>query len=69
MLLVVEKVAATIGWTVVGVVLLYAGVRLFDLLDPIDYRAEIRQGNVAAGMIVATVIAAIAAIVIAVIIT
>lgn len=64
-----QKVAETIGWTTVGIVLLYGGIRLFDLLDPIDYREEIRKGNPAAGIIVAAVIAAITAIVVTVIIS
>jgi uncharacterized membrane protein YjfL (UPF0719 family) len=53
----------TVGWTVVGVILIYAGVALFDRLSPIDYRAEIRRGNVAAGVVLAAVILAIAAVV------
>lgn len=68
MLLVLETVAATVGWTFVGVLLLYSGIRLFDLIDPIDYRAEVRHGNVAAGIILAALILAIASIIIAVIV-
>lgn len=68
-MLILQLVAETIGWTFVGVILLYGGVRLFDLLDPIDYREEIRKGNVAAGVIVASIIVAIAAIIISVILT
>lgn len=68
-MLILQLVAETIGWAFVGVILLYGGVRLFDLLDPIDYREEIRKGNIAAGLIVAALIAAIAAIVVAVILT
>jgi uncharacterized membrane protein YjfL (UPF0719 family) len=68
-LLILQLVAETIGWAFVGVILLYGGVRLFDLLDPIDYREEIRKGNIAAGIIVAALMVAIAAIVVAVILT
>ncbi|MDX2217303.1 MAG: DUF350 domain-containing protein [Oculatellaceae cyanobacterium bins.114] len=68
-MIILQLVAETAGWAFVGVILLYGGVRLFDLLDPIDYREEIRKGNVAAGVIVGAVIAAIAAIIIAVILT
>jgi uncharacterized membrane protein YjfL (UPF0719 family) len=68
-LVILQLVAETVGWTFVGVILLYGGVRLFDLLDPIDYREEIRKGNIAAGIIVAAIMTAIAAIVIAVILT
>lgn len=60
---------ATVGWTLLGVLLLYGGVRLYDALDPIDYQAEIRKGNMAAGIIVAAIIAAITAIVISVILS
>ena len=65
----VERIAASIGWTVLGVVLFYGGVRLYDLLDPIDYRAEIKRGNVAAGITLAAVTLGLAAIVIAAIVT
>lgn len=64
-----QKIAETIGWSLVGIVLLYGSIRLFDLLDPIDYRDEIRKGNVAAGMIVAAVVVAIAAIIITILLT
>jgi uncharacterized membrane protein YjfL (UPF0719 family) len=66
---VLEAVGASIGWAVLGIVLLYAGVRLFDLIDPIDYREEVKRGNIAAGLTVAAVIVALAAIVTAVIVT
>ncbi|MBD2103634.1 DUF350 domain-containing protein [Leptolyngbya sp. FACHB-261] len=64
-----QKVSETIGWTVIGILLLYGGVRLFDLIDPIDYREEIRKGNLAAGIIMAALITGLAAIVIAVILS
>jgi len=66
---VVERVLATIGWSLLGVILLYLCVRLFDRLDPIDYRNEVLKGNVAAGIIVSALIAAMAAIIISVIVT
>ncbi|MCP9927510.1 DUF350 domain-containing protein [Cyanobium sp. CH-040] len=59
----------TIGWTVVGVLLIYGGTWLFDLLAPIDYRSEIRRGNVAAGLVVAAVILGVAAVVVSVLLT
>jgi len=59
----------TVGWTVFGVMLIYAGARLFDRLAPIDYRAEIRKGNLAAGVVMAAVILAIASVVVVVIAT
>ena len=59
----VQDVAVTIGWTFLGVMLFYAGIRLFDRLDPIDYQAEIRQGNVAASVILAALILGLAVII------
>jgi uncharacterized membrane protein YjfL (UPF0719 family) len=64
---IVQDAIATVGWTFLAVLLFYGGLRLFDFIDPIDYQAEIRRGNVAAGMLLAAVILAIAAIIIAVI--
>jgi len=58
------RVAASIGWTLISVLLFYGGQRLYDLLDPIDYREEVRKGNVAAGIQLAAVTIALAAIVI-----
>ena len=66
---IVQAVVASVGWTFLAVVLLYAGFRLFDLLDPIDYQHEIRNGNIAAGIIVASIILSLAAIVVTVILT
>jgi uncharacterized membrane protein YjfL (UPF0719 family) len=59
----------TVGWTVVGVILIYAGLLLFDKLSPIDYRTEIRKGNVAAGVVLGAVILAIAAVVVGILTT
>nr|WP_242043413.1 DUF350 domain-containing protein [Leptolyngbya sp. FACHB-671] len=53
----------------IGVLLLYAAIRLFDAVDPINYQTEIRQGNIAAGVVVAALIIATAAIIISVIVT
>lgn len=63
------RVAASAGWTIVGVLLFYGGARLYDIIDPIDYREEIKRGNVAAGITLAAVTLAIAAIVIVAIVT
>ncbi|MCP9826953.1 MULTISPECIES: DUF350 domain-containing protein [unclassified Synechococcus] len=56
----------TVGWTFFGVILIYGGLLLFDRLSPIDYRSEIRKGNIAAGVVLGAVILAIAAVVVAV---
>lgn len=63
------KLAETTGWAVFAVVIFYGCLRLFDTLDPIDYRAEIRDGNLAAGVIMAAMVIAIAAIIIAVLLS
>lgn len=61
------RVLESIGWTFLGVVLLYLGLRLYDILDPIDHRAEIRKGNMASGILQSAIVIALAAIIIAVI--
>ena len=68
-MLLLQKIAETFGWTVVGVLLFYGGVRLYDFLDPIDYREEVKRGNVAAGILISAIIIALAAIVITVLVT
>lgn len=62
-------VLTTIFWGFFGIVLLYFGVRLFDKLDPIDYRSQVERGNLAAGVIVSSIILSLAAIIVSVIIT
>ena len=63
------RVLETAGWTLLGVVLFYLGLRLYDWLDPIDHRAEIRKGNLASGVLQAAIVLALAAIIIAVILS
>lgn len=63
------RVLETVGWTLLGVVLFYLGLRLYDWLDPIDHRAEIRKGNLASGVLQAAIVLALAAIIIAVILS
>ena len=67
--LMVLRVGATIGWTAVGIVVLYVATRVYDMLDPIDYQAEIKAGNVAAAIKLAAVTIGLAAIVVAAIVT
>lgn len=69
MLAVLQTVGATFGWTVIGVVLLYGGIRLYDFLDPIDYRTEIRKGNIAAGIKLAALVLGLTAIIVTVLLT
>lgn len=63
------RVLATIGWTLVGVLVFYAGARIYDMLDPIDYLTEIKRGNIAAAIKLAAVTLGLAAIVVAAIVT
>ena len=63
------QLALTFGWAFVGAMLILAGTWLFDRLTPIDYRAEIRKGNVAAGLVVASVVLSITAVVVSVVLT
>jgi len=65
----VVRVVAALGWTIAGVLIFYVGARLYDLLDPIDYRAEIQRGNMAAAIKLAGVTLGLAAIVVAAIVT
>ncbi len=48
-----NSVLATIVWVIVGTVLLYLSLRLFDRLDPVDFKGEVQRGNVAAGIVLA----------------
>ena len=63
------KIGETIGWTALGVCLLYFGITLYDKLDPIDYSAEIRKGNLAAGMKVSAIILGLTAIILTVLVS
>ena len=63
------KLAETVSWSIAGVVILFACLWLFDRLDPTDFQQEIRNGNVAAGVILGAIILAIAAIIVAVIVS
>jgi uncharacterized membrane protein YjfL (UPF0719 family) len=51
-------------WTIVGVVSFYLGSWLFDWLDPIDYKVQIENGNIAAAIKLSAVLLGIAAIII-----
>lgn len=62
------RVLATVGWAILGVALLYAGVRLYDFVDPINYQQEIKNGNMAAALIISALILSLAAIIVSVIV-
>ena len=63
------RVLACVGWTFIGVIIFYFGSLFFDRLDPIDYKAVIEKGNIAAAIKLASAMLAIAAIVVAAIVT
>ena len=65
----VTQVMLTIGWSFISVLLILGATWLFDRLTPIDYRGEIRKGNVAAGLVVSAVILSITAVVVTVVLT
>ena len=65
----VTQILLTIGWSFISVLLILGGTWLFDRLTPIDYRAEVRKGNVAAGLVVSAVVLSITAIVVTVVLT
>lgn len=68
-MIILQEMLITVGWTFLAVLLFYGGVRLYDLLDPIDHESELRRGNVAVGLLLSAVIVSLAAIIIAVIIS
>lgn len=51
-------------WTIVGVVAFAIGSKLFDKLDPIDYKTQIEKGNVAAAIKFSAVLLGLAGIII-----
>ncbi len=59
-----QIVALNFVYAVLGVVLMYVSYRLIDLLTPeVDFPAELRKGNVAVGIVIASIFIAIAIIV------
>lgn len=64
---VLHQVGATLGWAALGLLVLYAGTRIFDMLDPIDYRKEIEAGNTAAAVKLGAITVSLAAIIVVVI--
>lgn len=64
-----QKLVETIAWSIIGILILLGSLWLFDRLDPTDYRREVQNGNIAAGIIVGAIILAIAAIIIAILLS
>jgi len=52
------------GYAALGVVLMFLSYRLIDKLTPeVDFPAELRKGNVAVGIVIASIFIAIAIII------
>jgi uncharacterized membrane protein YjfL (UPF0719 family) len=62
-----NETGVVLWWTLVGVVAFIAGSWLFDKLDPINYKAEIEKGNIAAAIKMSAVLLGLAGIIIMVI--
>lgn len=60
---VLQSLLSSVFWALVGVLLLVAAFRLFDLSDPVRYREQIEKGNVAAGVVMAGVMIGMAIII------
>jgi len=46
-----SELGLSVAWAAIGVVLLFVSTLLFDKFDPLDIRGLIKQGNVAAGVL------------------
>ncbi len=60
---VLSSIGSSIVWAFIGVMLLIAAFRIFDIFDPVAYHEEIKKGNVAAGVVVAGVMIGMAIII------
>ena len=57
-------VALNLGYAILGVVLMYVSYRLFDLLTPgMDFREELKRGNVAVAIFIAALFIAISIVI------
>ena len=56
-------IGLTIVWSLIGVLLLFVATLFFDKLHPIKLDDLIRQGNVAAGVLLGAVVIGIAIII------
>ena len=57
-------IALNILYAVIGVVLMYLSYRVIDLLTPeVDFRAELKNGNVAVAIFMAAIFISIALII------
>ena len=59
-----QIVALNIGYAALGVALMFVSYRLIDRLTPqVDFPSELRKGNVAVGIVIASIFISIAIIV------
>jgi putative membrane protein len=59
-----QIIALNLGYAALGVALMFASYRLIDRLTPeVDFPSELRKGNVAVGIVIASIFIAIAIIV------
>lgn len=62
-----DQIWSTLLWAVIGLVLMFVGYKIFDMITPFNLNEEIDEGNVAAGVAAAGIFMAVAWIVGAVI--
>ena len=59
-----QIVALNIGYATLGVALMFVSYRLIDRLTPqVDFPSELRKGNIAVGIVIASIFISIAIIV------
>jgi putative membrane protein len=57
-------IALNLGYAALGVALMFVSYRVIDRLTPeVDFPAELRKGNIAVGIVIASIFIAIAIIV------
>ena len=59
------NVVSVIFWALIGVVILLAADHLIDRVDPMDFDAEIKKGNVAAAIVMAALILGVSIVIFA----
>ncbi|MEM1369206.1 MAG: DUF350 domain-containing protein [Cyanobacteria bacterium P01_H01_bin.15] len=69
MMAISNAIAETAFWAFIGTLIVYSGYRFFDKISPINFRQEIMNGNIAAGIVIGSLIISLTALVVAVLIT
>lgn len=60
-----SQVGSVIFWALVGVIILLAADHIIDRVDPLDFDAEIKKGNIAAAIVMSALILGVAIIIFA----